>query len=93
MEHKMNFEELWEQEELQGLQQRMQREYPVWQHRRRQRQVLVCSVAVLAVMGVSIFNFQLTTPKSYDYVACNRGGIPNSHWADVAANILTIEVL
>lgn len=88
-----HFEELWEQEERQGLQRRLQQEYPAWQQRRRVRRTALASVAVVLVAGFSIFNFQLSTPKSYDSVACNRSGIAEGHWAAEASRILTIETL
>ena len=88
MEHNMKtFDELWEQEERQGLQQRLQSDYPAWQRRRRQRITLACTFAVVVVAGIT-FNLHLSTPKNYDGVACNRSGIADTHWADVAANIL-----
>ena len=89
----MTFDNLWEQEERQAVQQRLQREYPVWQRRRRVRQTTLTSVAVLVVAGISIFNFQSSIPQGYDYVACNRSGIADAHWANVASDILTIEIL
>lgn len=88
-----HFEELWEQEERQGLQRRLQQEYPAWQQRRRVRRTAVASVAVVLVAGFSIFNFHFSTPKSYDSVACNRSGIAEGHWAAEASRILTIETL
>ena len=89
MEQKMmTFDELWEREERQGLQQRLQQDYPVWQRRRKQRVTLVCTVAVLAVVGISIFNYQFSTSKGYDFVACNRNSIADAHWVEVAGNIL-----
>lgn len=88
-----HFEELWEQEERQGLQQRLQQEYPAWQQRRRVRRTALAAVAVVLVAGFSFFNFQLSTPKSYDSVACNRSGIAEGHWAAEASRILTIETL
>lgn len=88
-----HFEELWEQEERQGLQRRLQQEYPAWQQRRRVRRTAVASVAVVLVAGFSFFNFQFSTPKSYDSVACNRSGIAEGHWAAEASRILTIETL
>ena len=93
MEHKMTFDSIWEKEERQGLQQRLRQDYPAWLRRRRQRRTALASIAVLAVAGLSIFNFQFSAPKDYDYVACNRSGIAESHWAKVASNILTIETL
>lgn len=88
-----HFEELWEQEERQGLQRRLQQEYPAWQQRRRVRRTVVATVAVVLVAGFSFFNFQFSTPKSYDSVACNRSGIAEGHWAAEASRILTIETL
>ena len=82
------FEVFWEQEERLGIQQRLRQDYPAWQRRRKQRMTLVCIFAVLMVVGVSAFNFLFPISKGYDYVACNRGGIPNGHWAEVASNIL-----
>ena len=88
----MTFDSIWEQEEQQGLQQRLRHDYPAWL-RRRQRRTALASIAVLVVAGLSIFNFQSSTSKDYDYVACNRSGIAEGHWAKVASNILTIETL
>lgn len=93
MEHNMTFDSIWEQEERQSLQQRLRQDYPTWLRRRRQRRTALASIAVLAVAGLSIFNFQSSTSKDYDYVACNRSGIAEGHWAKVASNILTIETL
>ena len=84
----MTFDSIWEKEERQGLQQRLRQDYPAWLCRRRQRRTALATIAVLAVAGFSFFNFQPSTSKDYDYVACNRSGIAEGHWADVAANIL-----
>ena len=85
------FDNIWEMEEQQALQQRLQREYPAWQRQRRVRRTTVASVAVLLVAGISIFNFQFSIHKGYDSVVCNRSGIADAHWAEVAGHILTIE--
>ena len=89
----MTFDSIWEQEERQGLQQRLRQDYPTWLRRRRARRAALASIAVLVVAGFSIFNFQFSTPKDYDYVCCNRSGIAEGHWVKVASNILTIETL
>lgn len=89
----MTFDEIWEKEERQGLQQRLRQDYPTWKRRRRTTLAAAASVAMVFVMGISIFNFQFSTSKGYDEVCCNRSGIPNGHWADVAGRILTIETL
>ena len=89
----MTFDSIWEQEERQGLQQRLRQDYPAWLRRRKQRRTMLATIAVLVVAGFSIFNFQSSTSKDYDYVCCNRSGIAEGHWAKVASNILTIETL
>ena len=88
------FDQLWEQEERQALQQRLRQEYPRWQRARRVRRTAVASVAVLLVAGITLstFHFPLST-RNYDSVACNRSGIAEGHWAAEASRILTIETL
>ena len=89
----MTFDSIWEQEERQGLQQRLRQDYPAWLRRRQTRRTALAGIAVLVVAGFSIFNFQSSTSKDYDYVACNRSGIAEGHWATVAADILTKEMI
>ena len=86
------FEELWEREEKQAVLGRLQREYPAWRHRRKQRRTIMATV-IIAVAMISPLTFHLSPTRSYDYVACNRSGIAESHWVKVASNILTIETL
>lgn len=84
------FEELWGQEERKGVLRRLQREYPAWQQRRRTALTAASSVAVVAVVaGITLST--LRAPRStYDAVACNRSGIADGHWAEVAGNILIL---
>ena len=93
MEHNITFEELWEHEERQGLQQRLRQDYPSWLRRRRQRSTALATVAVLMVAGIAVFNIQYPSSKNYDGIACNRSGIPSDHWAAVASDILTKEMI
>ena len=93
MEHKMTFDSIWEQEEQQGLQHRLRQDYPAWLRRRRQSRTALATVAVLMVAGVTVLNTQYPSPKSYDGIACNRSGIAEGHWATVAADILTKEMI
>lgn len=88
-----HFDELWEKAEVEKYTESLSAEYPAWLRRRHQRRTALATVAVLVVAGFSIFNFQPSTSKDYDYVACNRSGIAEGHWAKVASNILTIETL
>ena len=87
----MQFDELWEQEERQGLQRRLQQDYPAWTQRRKRHRTVAAAMAVLVVAGISIFNYQFSIPKEYDYVCCNRSGITDGHWASVAGHILTVQ--
>ena len=93
MEHNMTFESIWEQEERQGLQQRLRQDYPAWLRRRRQRRTALATVAVLTVAGIAALNIQYPSSKIYDGIACNRSDIPSDHWAAVAADILTKEMI
>ena len=88
MEHNMTFDSIWEQEERQGLQQRLRQDYPSWLRRRRTALATVVSVAVVSVAAGITLSTLHSPLSTYDAVACNRSGIAEGHWADVAANIL-----
>ena len=45
------------------------------------------------VTGLSVFNYHFSTSKDYDGIACNRSSVPSGHWATVAADILTKEMI
>ena len=88
----MTFDDLWAQEERQGLLSRLRNDYPGWK-RRHNRRCMVAAVAVATVGILLTFPFPIYPSRSYDYVCCNRSGIAESHWVDVTHNILTIETL
>lgn len=88
MEHKMTFDSIWEQEKQQGLQQRLRQDYPAWLRRRRTALATVVSVAVVSVAAGITLSTLHSPLSTYDAVACNRSGIAEGHWVDVAANIL-----
>ena len=90
MEHKMTFDSIWEQEEQQGLQQRLRQDYPVWLRRRRTALASVVSVALVSVAAGITLSTLHTPLSTYDAVACNRNGIAEDHWAKVAADILIL---
>ena len=63
---------------------------PKWCARRRRiRHTTLASMAVVAVMGISFLTVHLSIPKGYDAVVCNRSGIADTHWVNVASTILT----
>ena len=83
------FDELWEREERQAVQRRLQREYPHWQRRRRVTLTTIASVAVLVAVVLPTILYPLPT-KQFDSVVCNRSGIADGHWVEVAGNILIL---
>lgn len=87
------FDNLWEQEERQAVQGRLRREYPQWRRRQRTRHEAVVSLAIVAVAAGIALSALHSPLSTYDSVACNRSGIADGHWADVAGRILTIETL
>lgn len=93
MERKMTFEELWERGERDGLLVQLKQGFPRWQRRRRMRRTAFVSVAVLLVGGAIMLWNPSRESLRYDSVCCNRNVFPDSHWADVASDILTIETL
>ena len=86
------FEDLWEQEERRGVEQRLQREYPRWRRRSRTRRTALACVAVV-LAALSPLAFHLSPSKGYDNVYCNRSGIADAHWANTAGEILTRSLL
>ncbi len=88
MEHNITFEELWEHEERQGLQQRLRQDYPSWLRRRRTALATIVSVAVVSVAAGITLSTLHSPLSTYDAVACNRSTFPDNHWAEVAGNIL-----
>lgn len=90
----MTFDDLWEQEERQGVARRLQQGYPKWQRQHKaMRCTALAAVAVLAVGGILAVDSQLSAIDCFEAVCCNRSGIPDGHWADVAAHVLTIETI
>ena len=87
----MTFEELWEKEERRGVEQRLQREYPVW--RRRQQHTLRVAAAVAVMVMVAVPLLKPATPAGFDKVYCNRTGTTDTQWAALAADILTRETI
>ena len=81
------FERLWERAEEARYGERLRRNYPVWLRRRRQRRWVAVAMAACVAAVVIAWPAQ-SQPKGYDRVYCNRSVQPDSHWADVAAEML-----
>lgn len=83
------FSRLWAEAEAAGLGRRLAKDYPAWVRRRRRNGGLaVMTVAVLA-LAVPLL-MPASSARSYDSVVCNRSGIDESQWVDLAAEMLTI---
>lgn len=93
MEHdKMTFELLWNQEEMSGLQSRLRRDYPIWLSRYKRRCAVTMAVALLVVcFSVAILWTPFSSRRGCEAVCCNRPGFSDSHWTDMAVNILTLQ--
>lgn len=88
MMNEREFERLWERAEAESHASMLAAEYPAWRQKQRRTTGIVAGIALVAVAGIFTFNYQFSNHQGYDYVACNRSGIADSHWAGVAANIL-----
>lgn len=86
------FEKLWQQETVKGMSARLSGQFPAWNRRRRQRRNIAASLMVASVVGLSVWFASSPDPKAYDSVACNRSGYSDSHWLDVANDMLITEV-
>lgn len=85
------FDKKWEHEAQQGLLQRLRGERSTWVRRRRTQRTVLATMAVLAVAAVPVIDYSMAADKRFDGVLCNRNGIADSHWADVAGHILTVK--
>ena len=85
------FEALWQRAEAAPHAERLTQEYGPWLRRRRTQRTVLATVAVLAVAAVPLIDYSMAADKRSDGVVCNRSGIADSHWADVAGHILTVK--
>lgn len=85
------FEALWQRAEAAPHAERLTQEYGPWLRRRRRTAGTLAAVAVMALAAVPLIDYSMAADKRYDGVVCNRSGIADSHWADVAGHILTVK--
>lgn len=84
------FESLWQQVEAREHGRKLVEGYPLW---RRRRQRVTAGVA-MCLVGIAVFlPLQMQSSRGYDKVYCNRGTMPDSHWVDVASEMLTMEMV
>ncbi len=84
------FEGLWQEAEAETHARKLVSGYAAW--KRRQRWIAV-GVMTCLVGAIALFPLQMQQQqKMYDKVYCNRTSIDDSHWVDVASEMLTIEM-
>lgn len=85
------FEQLWERAATKQFVTDMNDGFPHWRRQRRQRRNTMMGLAAVCLIGGAVwFNFQ--PDKRYDTVACNRSGISNEYWLQVADEMLITKV-
>jgi hypothetical protein len=88
------FDNLWQETEIQGKAHRLARQYPAWE--RRQRRVRNGVMAVLVVGALSSATVPLLWPSSpteYPTVCSNRSDTDDAQWVSLAAEMLTVDLL
>ena len=84
------FEGLWQEAEFETHARKLVSGYAPW--KRRQRWIAV-GVTTCLVGAIAFFPMQMRQQqKMYDKVYCNQTSIDESHWVDVASEMLTIEM-
>ncbi len=84
------FEGLWQEAEFEAHARKLVSGYAPW--KRRQRWIAV-GVTTCLVGAIALFPLQMRQQqKMYDKVYCNQTSIDESHWVDVASEMLTIEM-
>lgn len=86
------FESLWQRAEAENYGNRLSAGYPAWRHRQR-RTFGMAAMFMVVVAVVLPLALRQPSPKGYGRVYCNRTGIADSRWADMAADILIIPTI
>lgn len=79
------FEELWERAEAESYATKLSKEYPAW--RKRRQRTMATAAIVLVMAGAALPMLSNPTQPTYD-IACNRSGIADQYWVDVADQLL-----
>ncbi len=85
----VDFDRIWDEAEAAAQGRRMAAEYPGWLRRRRRNGGLAMMAVVLMVAAVPMLTMR-SDVRGYDRVVCNRDGMSDAQWADLAAEMLTI---
>lgn len=84
------FEALWQRAEAEGYAKRLASYYPEWRaHRRRVAGFTILIVAALSAATPFLLKPQLDTHNdAYLTAYCNRSGISDQYWVDMADELL-----
>ena len=82
-----DFEQLWERAEAEGHAARLTAEYPDWRHKTRRTLSMAAGVALVLAVATPIALSPSAT-GSYNKVYCNRTGIQDQQWVDLADELL-----
>lgn len=81
------FDALWQRAESDGHAARLAAQYPAWRTRRRRTTGIVASATVLLLVA-SPFAMNSLRSSQHEKVYCNRSGISDRQWTDLAAAML-----
>lgn len=82
------FEELWQRAECEQHAKRLTAQYPAWRaKRRRATGIAMASVALVAIVVPLTMQGHLQH-EQYAKVYCNRTGIADQQWVDLAAEMI-----
>ena len=79
------FNQLWQRAEAESYAARLAQEYPAWRTRQRHRAAIVAAAAVMLAVAVPVFT---PSRSSHLQVVCNRSGMPDAGWVDLASAML-----
>ena len=82
------FDVLWQRAEVEGYSHRLAAEYPAWRQKQRRTLSIVAALLIVATVAVTLFTTQLSQPRNYEKVYCNRVGTTDAQWAALAAEML-----
>lgn len=80
-----DFDKLWERAEAESHATRLAQEYPAWRTRQRRTSGMAIAAAVLLAVAVPAL---APHHSGYGKVYCNRTGVADQQWADLASEML-----
>lgn len=81
------FEELWVKAEAERHAEKLAAEYPVWRQKTRRTLSMAAGVALVLAVATPIAMLPSAT-GNYNKVYCNRAGIQDQQWVNLADELL-----